>query len=312
MKLDDRRRSRMPETSLHTNSDPAHSTPHELHVLADRPVEVHFQFERPQSRVGIGASIGAHIVMGLIALAILNYVPSKAVFEPPPDLSPDRLVWLVSPGPGGGGGGGGNKAPEPPRKAELPGKAKMTVPVAPPAPAKPAERKKEEPPAEDLTIPVKTLASAEQTLPGVIESANLTAETTSQGAGSNGGAGTGSGAGIGSGQGSGLGPGYGGGAGGGAYRPGSGITIPRVVREIKPQYTAEAMRAKVQGLVWIECVVMPDGSVGDVKVIRSLDPVFGLDQEAVKAARQWRFMPGTRQGEPVPVIITIELTFTLR
>ena len=57
---------------------------------------------------------------------------------------------------------------------------------------------------------------------------------------------------------------------------------------------------------------MPDGSVGEVKVTRSLDPIFGLDQEAIKAAKQWRFRPGMRQGSPVPVIITIELTFTLR
>ena len=56
----------------------------------------------------------------------------------------------------------------------------------------------------------------------------------------------------------------------------------------------------------------PDGSVGDVQVVRSLDPTFGLDQEAIKAARQWRFAPGTRLGEPVPVLVTIELTFTLR
>ena len=59
-------------------------------------------------------------------------------------------------------------------------------------------------------------------------------------------------------------------------------------------------------------VVLPDGSVGDVKVTKSLDPIFGLDQEAIKAARMWRFSPGMRQGQPVPVIITIELTFTLR
>ena len=57
---------------------------------------------------------------------------------------------------------------------------------------------------------------------------------------------------------------------------------------------------------------MPDGSVGDVRVTKSLDSVFGLDQEAIKAARRWRFKPGFLQGQPVPVIITIELTFTLR
>jgi protein TonB len=96
------------------------------------------------------------------------------------------------------------------------------------------------------------------------------------------------------------------------YRPGSGVTVPRVLREVKPQYTSDAMRAKVQGTVLLQCVVKPDGSVGDVQVVRSLDSAFGLDQEAIKAARQWRFAPGTRLGEPVPVLVTIELTFTLR
>ncbi len=127
-----------------------------------------------------------------------------------------------------------------------------------------------------------------------------------------GGAGTGTGTGIGPGEGSGLGPGWGGGTGGGAYRSGNGVELPRVIREVKPQYTADAIRAKIQGTVWLECIVLPDGTVGSVQMVKSLDPVFGLDQEAVKAAKQWRFVPGTRLGQPVPVIVTIELTFTLR
>jgi TonB family protein len=117
---------------------------------------------------------------------------------------------------------------------------------------------------------------------------------------------------MGPGQGSGLGPGSGGGFGGGAYRPGSGIDIPVLIREVKPLYTPDALRAKIQGVVLLEAVVQPDGTVGDVQIVRSLDPVFGLDQEAIKAARQWRFIPGKRQGLPVPVLVTIELTFTLR
>jgi TonB family protein len=197
---------------------------------------------------------------------------------------------------------------EPPRKAEVPGKEKITVPVQE-KPKPVPEPPKAEPPPEQLVIPAQTMAAAENTVPGVIKESP---PTESQGSGKEGGAGTGSGAGIGSGQGSGLGPGFGGGTGGGAYRPGAGITLPTVVREVKPAYTADAMRAKVQGSVWLECIVMPDGSVGDVKVTRSLDPIFGLDQEAIKAAKNWRFRPGMRQGEPVPVIITIELTFTLR
>ena len=92
----------------------------------------------------------------------------------------------------------------------------------------------------------------------------------------------------------------------------NGVTLPKLVKDIKPKYTSEAMRAKVQGTVLLECVVRPDGSVGDVVVKRSLDPTFGLDQEAIKAAQKWEFVPGTRMGEPVPVLVTIELTFTLR
>jgi TonB family protein len=49
-----------------------------------------------------------------------------------------------------------------------------------------------------------------------------------------------------------------------------------------------------------------------VEIIRSLDSSFGLDQEAIKAAKQWRFRPGMRQGEPVAVLVRIELDFTLR
>jgi protein TonB len=193
----------------------------------------------------------------------------------------------------------------------MPGKDAITVPVEkPPAPTPPKVEEPETPPLEALTIPVVNMAAANQMLPGTIESANVATE--SQGAGTGGGAGTGTGTGAGPGTGSGLGDGRGGGMGGGAFRPGAGITLPRVLREVKPQYTADAMRAKVQGTVLLECIVQEDGSVGPVKVVRSLDPIFGLDQEAIKAARNWRFTPGMRLGEPVPVIITIELSFTLR
>jgi TonB family protein len=58
--------------------------------------------------------------------------------------------------------------------------------------------------------------------------------------------------------------------------------------------------------------VLPDGTVGDVKITRSLDPTFGLDQEAIKAAKQFRFVPGTRFGQPVAVLVSFEIEFTLR
>ncbi|HYB97404.1 MAG TPA: energy transducer TonB [Vicinamibacterales bacterium] len=276
--------------------------------LSDRPVELRFGFEQRRSGVGVGASMAAHLAFALAVLLAIRFAPQPAALELLPDTTINDIVWLDVPGPGGGGGGGGNKMPDPPKKAELPGKEKITVPVKE-EPKPTPEPPKPDPPKEELTIPAKTMAAAENTLPGVI---TPSAPTESQGSGTDGGAGAGKGTGIGAGQGTGLGPGYGGGTGGGAFRPGAGITMPQIVREVKPAYTADAMRAKVQGSVWLECIVMPDGTVGDVKVTRSLDPIFGLDQEAIKAAKQWRFKPGMRQGEPVPVIITIELTFTLR
>ena len=72
------------------------------------------------------------------------------------------------------------------------------------------------------------------------------------------------------------------------------------------------MRARIQGIVALEAIVLPDGSVGRIRVIRSLDNAFGLDDEAVTAVKQWRFAPGTLAGRPVPVLVNIELAFTLR
>jgi protein TonB len=223
-----------------------------------------------------------------------------------------NITWLQAPGPGGGGGGGGNKMPESPRKAELTGKEKAAVPVTTPPEVKPLEKPKDIPKTQELNIPAQVVASGVQSLPGVIANMPSSVDTSSLGAGTGTGAGGGTGSGIGTGTGSGLGPGFGGGTGGGEYHPGNGVTTPELLREVKPNYTGDAMRAKLQGVVEMEAVVMPDGSVGRVKITRSLDRAFGLDEEAIKAVKQWRFRPGMLRGQPVAVIVNVELTFTLR
>ena len=93
-------------------------------------------------------------------------------------------------------------------------------------------------------------------------------------------------------------------------RPGRNITTPRLIREAKPKYTARAIQEKVQGEVLMECVVKADGTVGDKKVVKALHP--DLDQAALDAAAQWVFEPGTRDGKPVNVLVTITMTFTLK
>ena len=303
--------SETPTPEVRANESAGHIS---VHVEGAHPVEIPFLFEQQQKRIpsALAGSLVSHIALALIVLFGVRFGGATAVTPAVlPEQPNTNIIWLSQPGPGGGGGGGGNRMKEPPRKAEMPGKDKITVPVSKPPKMEMQEVKKEPDPVAQLNIPAKSLAAAQDSLPGAIE-APPGPPTLSQGSGTGGGAGTGSGTGIGPGSGSGLGPGSGGGTGGGVYRPGNGVTLPRVLHEERPQYTSDAMRAKVQGTVLLECVVKPDGSVGDVQVIRSLDPTFGLDQQAVVAARKWRFAPGTRLGEAVPVLITIELTFTLR
>lgn len=132
----------------------------------------------------------------------------------------------------------------------------------------------------------------------------------SQGSGVGGGAGTGQGVGTGEGRGSGIGDGSGGGTGGGPFRPGSGIEPPRLLREVKAEYTDEARRRGITGDVVLEIVVRRDGSVGDVTVLQGRGA--GLDQRAVAAVRQWRFSPARRKGEAVDVLVEVAVEFTLR
>jgi protein TonB len=261
------------------------------------PRDTLFQFEKQQQRLGgaVGISIAVHVGVALLLIVVAQFLPQQVYEAILPDQLSNRIVFLPQPGPGGGGGGG-NKMPEPPKPAEIPKAKPVPVIETPPEPVPQPPR--EEPPAQ---VPVETLASTSP-LPGALTELPSTSDSRGSGLGS----------GAGPGRGSGLGEGFGGGIGGGAFNVGNGVLAPIPIREVKPQYTAEAMRAKVQGEVWLECIVMPDGTVGNVEIVRSLDASFGLDQEAVKAARQWRFRPGTRLGQPVPVRVTIGLTFTLR
>ena len=92
--------------------------------------------------------------------------------------------------------------------------------------------------------------------------------------------------------------------------PGSGIQPPRVLREVKADYSEEARRGGIAGDVVLEIVVRRDGSVGDVKLLQGLRG--GLNDRAVQAVRQWRFSPARRQGAPVDVIVEVAVEFKLR
>jgi protein TonB len=259
------------------------------------------------------ASLATHAALAALALFAMRSVaaPSRGT-TPAADSRPIRLVWLNQRGPGGGGGGGGNRMVEPLRRAELPGKHARTVPSAKPATIDPATQAQSDREAiQRLIIPVETLASGTETLPGAMD-ALPAPPSGSQGPGRDGGAGTRIGSGDGPGRGPGFGDGADGGTGGDVYRPGGDVTMPIEIRKGLAQYTTEAMRARAQGAITVECVVQANGVCTNIRVVHAFHPPFGLDQEAVKAAAQWRFRPGMRRGRPVPVLVTMEIAFALR
>jgi protein TonB len=281
-----------------------------------------------ERRAGVHAIASSCVHLAILA-GVLWFSSGTIETAPVSELKePTRMVFLVSPGPGGGGGGGGLRNPLPPRKVERkgPDRKRITVPtvkpervlaarrVEPPRPTpaaipepKPVEKAPEPLASRVLVAPVVAAAANDRERDGAIEKAK---NTDSQGSGAGGGAGTGQGTGNGEGLGSGIGDGSGGGTGGGPFRPGSGIEPPRLVREVKADYTDEARRRGITGDVVMEIVVRRDGGVGDVKVLQGLGA--GLNERAVAAVRQWRFTPARRRGEAVDVVVEVAVEFTLR
>jgi protein TonB len=96
------------------------------------------------------------------------------------------------------------------------------------------------------------------------------------------------------------------------YTPGDGVSLPQVVKQVKAEYTSEAMRQMIEGVVVLDVVVKSDGTVGDVAVKQSVDAVYGLDENAVKAMKQWVFKAGTKDGKAVNVRVDVRMNFSLR
>lgn len=264
--------------------------------------------------LAVTGSVHAALLIALVLLAWAGVESrsERAVFEEVPQA---RLVFLAQLGPGGGGGGGGLRQPKPAARAERKGEEHLSspIPLRETTP-KPTPLKQKPPditpePLPPIQAPVATVAAEKQDRPGVTEDINIQQESHGPGAG--GGAGAGNGSGLGQGDGTGIGPGEGGGTGGGPYRGGSGITPPRLLHEVKPDYTEDARRRGTEGDVELEIVVRQNGSVGDVRILRGLG--YGLDQRAVDAVRLWRFAPAAnRVGQTVDVIVSVAVEFRLR
>lgn len=261
------------------------------------------------------ASFGLHAAILLMIVLLAGTVrPIEPPVDPPlvvritPPLLPQPQTMGLR---GGGGGGGGSPAPAPRKPLQIP-RHKAPDPV----PAASAPPKSDPVPLPVLDVPLQT------ELANVLQASGSSAVSIATyggggrgrglGEGTGAGVGPGSGGGIGGGSGGGIGRGVGRGFGTGAVRPGGGITTPVLLRLVPPKYTGEAMRARIQGIVELEAVVLPNGSIGDIRMVRSLDRLYGLDEEAIKAAREWSFAPGCdTTGRPLPVIVTLILEFRI-
>ena len=280
---------------------------------------------------GVFGAAAAHMIAAVIIFfpGALASNTDDVVKAPVPEV---RLVYLMQLGRGGGGGGGGLRENTPPPPAKR--KAAVPLPKRPASPVPPARPKAAppaptpEPPKPEVRVeptpiekpvpppppPPPAVQAPVKSIPAdPVESAGLPEappRAPSRGTGDRGGVGSGSGQGVGEGAGGGLGAGSGGGTGGGVYQPGAGIDPPTLVREVRPVYTDEARRQRIEGDVILEIVVRSDGSVGSIRVKRSLGG--GLDQRAIEAVRQWRFNPARRHGTPVDVAVEVAVEFKLR
>jgi TonB family protein len=215
----------------------------------------------------------------------------------PPEAPPKKQIMH-------GGGGGGDRSPLPASFGKLP-KASLkqfTPPVAVYNNLNPK-----------LPMEPTIIAPPDTPLPRV-NAANYgdpfsKSGILSNGTGSGGGIGSGSGGGVGSGKGPGVGPGEGGGFGGGVFRAGGGVSKPQVLKQVEPEYSEEARKAKYQGTVILYIEVNPQGRAQNIQVRRSLG--LGLDEKAIEAVRKWVFLPGKKDGQPVTVAATIEVNFRL-
>jgi TonB family protein len=286
-------------------------------MMFDRP-----EFARASAKLPIAVSSAFHagLAASIILISTMGLPEAAETARLRSEPVTTRLVFIATPGPGGGGGGGGLRQKAPPPRAQRKGKSSLDSPIPvrkAPKPVEPVPEPEPPPPPPPVApeplppvvAPVATVAANEVDRPGVIlEPAPK--ESESRGPGTGGGVGSGSGTGLGRGDGSGIGDGSGGGTGGGPYRPGSGITPPRLLREVKAAYTEDARRRNLEGEVLLEIVVRRDGSVSDVRLVSGLPS--GLNDRAIAAVRQWRFSPATRLGQPVDVIVEVAVEFKLR
>jgi TonB family protein len=251
-------------------------------------------------------SIAAHVCA--FAVVALLFVHTNSLVKPHSTLTPVDISQLPLATPAkalaGGGGGGGAHDVLPAPQGKLPRIAPQ--PIVPPMLAVNERPKLTQDPA--IVMP-KDLKLPDNDLPNLGDPRSNVVGLAANGSGELGGMGTGSRGGIGSGDGNGYGPGDSGGYGGGPYRVGGGVSPPQLVFGPDPEFSDEARRAKFQGTCVVSVVVDANGKTQHPHVIGHLG--MGLDEKALDAVKQYRFIPAKLAGKPVPVEIVVEVIFRI-
>src|SRR5579871_4958535 len=259
---------------------------------------------------GVLGSTGVHVL--ILAVIALGYVVVKHTVQPA--QAQKVTVTLVDPGdipalkPSktqvGGGGGGGDRDVLQASKGKLPkfSMEQITPPVV-------VVRNEHPKLAVEPTIVIPPQVQlATNNMPNLGDPMSH-ATLPSNGTGSGSGIGSGEGGGVGSGKGPGFGPGEGGGVGGGVFHVGGGVSPPRVIHQVDPEFSEEARKAKYQGTCTLGLIVGTDGRPSQIRVLSSLG--MGLDEKAIEAVKNWVFEPAMKDGHPVRVEIAVEVDFHL-
>lgn len=93
------------------------------------------------------------------------------------------------------------------------------------------------------------------------------------------------------------------------YEPGPAVKAPKLVHYVEPEFSANSKEAFVEGVVKVSTVVTDEGKVSTCKVVSGLNAE--EDRTALEALKKWTFQPGTKDGKPVNVRVTVEIEFHL-
>ena len=236
-------------------------------------------------------------IVALLFLAGANHSVRNALRS-----AADRFPVLIAPylPDGHGGGGGGDRSPLPASKGRLPRVAprQFTPPTAVIYNTDPKL-------VMEPTLVLSAAVSLPQVDLAVFGDPYGKPGPPSNGPGSGGGIGTGCCGGVGPGKG----PGFGSNSVGGVFSVKGESSAPVLIYKVEPEFSEEARKAKLQGIVMLSAEVDTNGRVRNVRVLRSLG--LGLDDKAIEAVQQWRFRPGYRDGRPVVQSAIIEVNFHL-